>query len=120
MRLSLANNITVTLVANAGSAHAIKLDNTKKRVYWMEVFSSNRSIKSCDYGGKEKKTITSGPFNEDLLGVLGDSLYFLNTFDYRITEMNVSNGNISRKIFVDNADYRDLVVVDKSIQPAGE
>jgi hypothetical protein len=117
MRRSLADNITLTLVANAGNAHAIKLDSTKKRVYWMEVFSSNRSIKSCDYGGKEKKTITSGPFNEDLLGVLGDSLYFLNTYDYRITEMNVSNGEILQKIAIDKGFYSDLSVVEKSIQP---
>jgi hypothetical protein len=86
----------------------------------MEVISTNWSVKSCDYGGREKKTITSGPFNEDLLGVLGDSLYFLNTYDYRITEMNVSNGELLQKIGVDEIPYRDLSVVEKSIQPTGE
>jgi len=119
IRFNLADSIKVTLVTYVGDVHAIKLDCRKKRVYWLE-YSSR--IKSCDYGGKEKKTMTEGRFNRYLLGVLGDSLYFLDTNKDRINEMNVTNGNISRTIKVDSAVdvyYFDLVVVDKTLQPSG-
>ena len=89
-------------------------------MYWLEYFSSIHYIKSADFGGQGKKTITEGQFNSNLLGVLGDSLYFLDTSKYRINEMNVSNGNISRKILVDRRTYYDLVLVEKSIQPKCE
>jgi len=116
MRFNLADSMKVTLVIHVGYVYAIKLDCHKKRVYWLK-YSSWSNIKSCDYGSKKKETIASGPFHSRLLGVLGDSLYFLNTIEYRINVMNVSNGNISQKILVDNADYKDLLAVDKSVQP---
>ena len=89
-------------------------------MYWLEYFSSIHYIKSADFGGQGKKIITEGRFNKYLLGVLGDSLYFLDTSIYRINEMNVSNGNISRKILVDRNTYYDLVLVQKSVQPKCE
>ena len=118
---SLADGIKVTLVTiYAGDIYAIKLDCRKKRVYWLEYFSSIQYIKSADFGGEAKKTITEGQINKYLLGVLGDSLYFLDTNIDRINEMNVSNGNISRKILVDRRTYYDLVLVEKSVQPKCE
>ena len=89
-------------------------------MYWLEYVSSIHYIKSADFGGQGKKIITKGRFNKYLLGVLGDSLYFLDTNIYRINEMNVSNGNISRKILVDTRTYYDLVLVEKSVQPKCE
>ena len=120
IRFSLADRIKVTLVTYFGDVYAIKLDCRKKRVYWLEYFSSIHYIKSIDYGSKEKKIVATGQFNRNLLGVLGDSLYFLDTSIYRINEMNVSNGNISRKILVDRRTYYDLVLVEKSVQPKCE
>ena len=118
---SLADGIKVTLVTiYVGDVYSIKLDCRKKRVYWLEYFSSIQYIKSADFGGHAKKTITEGKFNKYLLGVLGDSLYFLDTNIYRINEMNVSNGNISRKFLVDRTTYYDLVLVEKSVQPKCE
>ena len=117
IRFHLADSIKVTFVTYGGNVYAIKLDCRKKRVYWLE-YSSR--IKSLDYGGKKRRTVTEGQFNEYLLGVLGDSLYFLDTNIYRINEMNVSNGNISRKILVDRRTYFDLVLVEKSVQPKCE
>ena len=113
-RFHLADSIKVTFVTYGGNVYAIKLDCRKKRVYWLE-YSSR--IKSLNYGGKERRTVTDGQFNDNLLGVLGDSLYFLDTNVYRINEMNVSNGNISRKIPLDRRTYYyDLVLVEKSVQ----
>ena len=115
MRFNLADGMKVTLVIYVGIVYTIKLDCHKKRVYWLEY---SNSIKSLDYGGKQKKTITKGPFHSRLLDVMGDSLYFLNTNEYRINVMNISNGKISRKIPIDNANYQDLLLVDESVQPA--
>ena len=117
---SLADGINVTLVTYFGDVYSIKLDCRKKRVYWLEYFSSIQHIKSADFGGQGKITITEGKFNKYLLGVLGDSLYFLDTEVYSINEMNVSNGNVSRKILVDRRTYYDLVLVEKSVQPKCE
>ena len=121
IRFSLADGIKVILVTiYVGDVFAIKLDCRKKRVYWLDYFSSIQYIKSSDFRGQGKKTITEGRFDGSLLGVLGDSLYFLDTSKYRINEMNVSNGNISRKILADRRTYYDLVVVEKSVQPKCE
>ena len=115
---SLADGIKVTLVTiYVGDVYSIKLDCRKKRVYWLEYFNSIQYIKSADFGGQGKKAITEGRFNLYLLGVFGDSLYFLDTNIYRINEMNVSSGNISRKILVDRRTYYDLVLVETSVQP---
>ena len=114
-RFNLADGIKVTLVRDAGDVYAIKLDCNKKRVYWLE-YSSR--IKSSDYRGQEKKIIKTGHFDTNILGVSVDSLYFLDRNKYRINEMNVSNGNISRTVLVDRGVYYyDLLVVDKSVQP---
>ena len=122
MIFNLAEDIKVTLVTYAGEGGAIKLDCRKKRVYWlvMEYSLSIGHILSCNYRGEGKETITSGSIHRNLLGVLGDSLYFLNTNEYRINEMNVSNRNISRTILVEQGNYQDLFVMDKSLQPASE
>jgi hypothetical protein len=100
--------------------YAITVDCTKQRVYWLEneIQSGVDHIVSSDYDGLDQKTIISGSFNDHLLGVLGDSLYFLNNDLFYVNEMNISNGNISRNILVDNNSYyNDLVVVHSSIQP---
>ena len=113
-RFNLADGIKVTLVRHDAHVYAIKLDCNKKRVYWLE---SSR-IKSSDYRGQEKKIVKTGQFNTNILGVSGDSLYFLDRKKYRINEMNVSNGNIPRTVLVDRGvSYYGLVVVDKSVQP---
>ncbi len=67
------------------------------------------------------KAITRGPFNEGVLGVFRDSLYFLVKENlYHINQMNISNGNISHRILVNKIDYYDMIVVDSSVQPMGE
>jgi hypothetical protein len=116
----LADGIKVTLVTNNGGIYVVELDCIKKRVYWLESFSSISHIKSCDYSGKDKKTITSGSFDQNLLAVMDDSVYFLNTKEYRINKLNVSNGNISGTIQIEKRSYRDLIILDKAIQPTGE
>ena len=117
MQFSFADGIKVTLLTYVGRGGAIKLDCNKNRVYWLEYVGSIGRIRSCDYAGGEKKTITGGSINSNLLGVLGDSLYFLDKSEYHINEMNVSNGSISRTIPVERENYQDLLVVDKSVQP---
>ena len=114
-RFNLADGIKVTLVRDAGDVYAIKLDCNKKRVYWLEYSSG---IKSSDYSGQENKIVKIGQFNTNILGVSGDSLYFVHRNKYGINEMNVSNGNISGTVLVDRGvSYYDLVVIDKSVQP---
>ena len=116
IRFNLADSIKITLTSYVGDGGAITLDCIKKRVYWLE---DSKLIKSCDYHGKDMRTITSGRFMKDLLGVLGDSLYFLDRNELRINEMNVSNGNTSQTILLERESYRDLIIVDKSLQPTG-
>ena len=123
MRLNLVDRVNSTLTTYTGGSSAIKLDCRTKRLYWFEHSSGGHSISSCDYGGKDKKTIASGPFHEGLLSVLGDSLYVLNKVQYHISQMNVSNGTILSSILVEKTNvYYDLNVVDRSVQPtrAGE
>ena len=112
----------VVMLANRtfSEPYAITVDCTKKRVYWLEneIQFGVDHIVSSQYNGLDQKTIISGSFNDHLLGVLGDSLYFLNNDLFYVNEMNISNGNISRNILVDNNSYYDdLVVVHSSIQP---
>ncbi|CAB4018920.1 Hypothetical predicted protein, partial [Paramuricea clavata] len=113
-RLSLANGFQKTLTTFSEESYAIKLDCTKKRVYWL---ANTAEIISSDYDGKDKKTIANGSFTESILGVFGDSLYYQNTNLHGIKEMNVSTGNISRSILVDKVFYDDLIFVDNSAQP---
>ena len=119
-RLNLVSNDIVTLASRTFSkSYAIAVDCTKKRVYWLEneIQSGVHHIFSSDYNGLNQKTIVRGLLNDYLLGVLGDSLYYLNNDLFYVNEMNVSNGTISRNILVDNNTYDDLVVVHSSIQP---
>ena len=114
-------NDTVILANRTFSEpYAITVDCTKKRVYWLEkeIQSGVDHIVSIHYSGLDQKTIKSGSFNDHLLGVLGDSLYFMNNDLFYVNEMNISNGNILRNIQVDNNSYYDyLVVGHSSIQP---
>ena len=123
MRFNLVDGIKVTLVTYFDRIHVITLDCSIKRIYFLEYSGTIRYIKSCDYGGKQKKTIASGPFDENVLGVMGDSLYLWNTDEYRINEMNVSSGNITREIQVNIYHFAvaGLTLIDESLQPtAGE
>jgi hypothetical protein len=100
--------------------YSITVDCTKNRVYWneKEIQSGIHHIVSSEYSGSDQKTIISGSLNGHLHGVLGDSLYFMNNDLFYVNEVNISNGNISRNILVDNNSYYDdLVVVHRSIQP---
>ena len=116
----MAHRLKITLATYLGDGGAIKLDCNKKRVYWLENFRSIGYIKSINYNGRKKATITSGPVNRNLLGVLGDSLYFLNTHENRINVMNVPKGNISQTILVARENYKDLLAVHTSVQPTCE
>ena len=100
--------------------YSITVDCTKNRVYWIEkeIQSGVHHVVSSQYSGSDQKTIISGSLNGHLQGVLGDSLYFMNNDLFYVNEVNISNGNISRNILVDNNSYYDdLVVVHRSIQP---
>ena len=121
MRFNFADGIKVTLASGIYPL-AVELDYSKKRVYWFSYHDkSNHNISSCDYEGKDMKAITRGPFNQRVLGVFRDSLYFLVKKSlYHINQMNISNGNISHRILVNDIDYYDLIVVDSSVQPMGE
>ena len=121
MRFNFADGIKVTL-ASGVDFYAVELDYSKKRVYWFSYQKSNNYlISSCDYKGNDTKAITSGPFKRDLLGLFRDSLYFLVKKNlYHINQMNISNGNISHRILVNQMNYYDLIVVDSSVQPMGE
>ena len=123
MRFNLVDGIKVTLVSYFdGGIHVIRLDCRIKRIYFLEYSSTIRYVKSCDYGGKKKKTIAGGPFRYNLLGVMGDSLYLWNTNDDRINEMNVSSGNITREILLKSYHFAaaDFTLIDESLQPTGE
>jgi hypothetical protein len=96
--------------------YAIAVDCTKNRVYWVEkeIQAGAEHIFSSDYDGLKPKTIISGSLNHYLLGVLRNTIYFLNNNVSYVNEWNVSKGNISRNILVDsNSYYDDLVVVGK-------
>ena len=119
MRFNLADGVKVTLARYDEYSDAVEVDCTKKRVYWFD-YEDNSKISSCDYEGGDKKTITSGVFNEDILRVFQDSLFFVDETLYRINKLNISNGNISHSILVEKISYRDMVVVESSAQPTGE
>jgi hypothetical protein len=107
----------MVMLANRNVSKFI-VDCTKKRVYWLENRTGVHRIFSTDYNGVDRKIIGNGSLNDYSLGVLGDSLYYLNNDLFHINEMNVFNGDISRKIPVDrNSYYDDLVIVHSSIQP---
>ena len=116
--MNLAKNDIATL-ASSSWPWALSLDYTNKRVYWM---SDIVGILSRGYGGKNTSTTTvkRGRFNELLLGIFEDSVYFQKRNDRYINEMNRTSGIISRSIKVDKIGYRDLVIAHNSLQPMGE
>ena len=122
MRFNFADGIKVTLASNVPFWSAVELDYSKQRVYRFRSLSSNYyDISSCDYKGKDMKATTRGPFDQRVLGVFRDSLYFLVTKNlYHINQTNISNGNISHRILVNQINYYDLIAVDSSVQPMGE
>ncbi len=122
MRFNFADGSKMTLASDdVVYQSAVELDYSKKRVYWFSYHKSDYLISSCDYEGRDMKAITSGPFNEYILGVFRDSLYFLVKKNlYHINQMNISNGNISHSILVKTIAYYDLIVVDSSVQAMGE
>ncbi len=122
MRFNFADGSKMTLASDdVVYQSAVELDYSKKRVYWFSYHKSDYLISSCDYEGRDMKAITSGPFNEYILGVFRDSLYFLVKKNlYHTNQMNISNGNISHSILVNKIAYYDLIVVDSSVQPVGE
>ena len=78
-------------------------------------------IFASDYDGKDKKIITSGRFDKDLLGVFGDLLYFMNNYGSYIKQMNTTNDSLPRNIAVERyRNYYDLIVVHTFLQPPGE
>ena len=98
--------------------YIIKLDCVNKQVYG---FTSDKHITASDYDGRNWKTIasTSGRFNTKILGVFGDSLYFMNNDKSYITRMNASNRIVSESMAVERKEYYDLFVVHSSLQPTG-
>jgi capsid portal protein len=93
----------------------ITLDYTNKRVYWIE---ENQYIFSSDYDFQQLKSIRNGSFRPYVLAISGDSLYFQNAGVFSINQMNISNGNIVRRILVDKG-YNDLIVLHSSLQSMG-
>ena len=99
----------------------IKLDCLNKQLYsFVHMFGNKIYISATDYDGGNHRIITSGQFWFDILGVFNGSLYFMNNDGSYIKEMNLSNRNYIRSIAVDRNDYRDLIVVHKSLQPLGK
>ena len=115
-RMNLAKNekLTFPFIANAW---ALSLDCTKKRVYWV---SPVVGLFSSDYDGVNSTNFKSGTFNENLLDMFADSVYFQIKDVPYINEMNMTSGTISRSIKVDRTDYSDLVVAHSSLQSMGE
>ena len=114
--MSLAKKNGVTW-ASSKRPLALSLDYTNKRVYWV---SRMDGVFSKDYDGKSTATVKSGSFNKFLLGIFEDSVYIKERNGTYINEMNISSGIISHSIKVDKTDYRDLVIVHKSLQQMGE
>ena len=112
--MNLAKNDIVTL-ANSTNPDPPSLDYTKKRVYWV---SRRNGILSRGYDGESTTTVKRGSFNEYLLGIFEDSVYFQKENDHYINEMNKTSGIISRRIKVDKTDNRDLV--HNFLQPTSE
>ena len=114
--MNLAKNDIVTL-ASSSWPDALSLDYTNKRVYWV---SASNGISSRDYDGENTTTVKSGTFNDYLLGIFEDSVYFQISNVRYIDAMNTTSGIISHSIKVDKTGYRDLLIVHNSLQPMGE
>ena len=119
-RMQLATNEIATLVGE-GPLYPIFpeifLHLSNKRMYWQ---NESGSISSMGYDGDNLKAFRSGLFNDSLLGKFEDSVYFRKENVRYINEINLSSGNLSRRIKIDKAATRNLVVVHTSIQPLGE
>ena len=113
-RMDLATN-NIKFLARQSWPRGITLDYTNKRVYWIE---GNRHIFSSDYDFQQLKSIRNGSFRRYVLAISGDSLYFQNAGVFSINQMNISNGNIVRRILVDKG-YNDLIVLHSSLQSMG-
>ena len=119
-RISLATHAMLTLEMRVIDYSVIKLDCVNKQVYSFMENSSNEYIFASDYDGKNKKMITSGRFDDDILGVFGDLLYFMNNDRSYIKQMNTSNDSLPRNIAVERTNYYDLILVHTFLQPIGE
>ena len=113
--MNLAKNDVMTL-ADTRSPATLCLDYTHKRVYWV----SRNGIFSTGYSGENTTTFKNGSFNYRLLGIFEDSVYFQKRNFRYINERNITSGNISRSIKVQETKYRDLVIFHNSLQPMGE
>ena len=114
--MNLAKNDIVTL-ASSRLPQALSLDYSNKRVYWISAWDG---VFSRDYDGKSATTVKRGTFNDHLLAIPEDSVYFQTWNDRYIIAMNRTSGIISHSIKVDKTEYRDLVIVHNSLQPMGE
>ena len=120
-RISLATHAMLTLEMNVIFYSSIKLDCVNKQLYrFMPKSGDEYHIFASDYDGKNKKTITSGRFNEYILSVFGDLLYLMNNDRSYIKQMNTSNDRLPRNIAVERNYYYDLIVVHTFLQPPGE
>ena len=97
-RLNLATNDVIEFPSR--EAYTIVIACAFRRIYWLEKHNHSRvnHIYSSDYRGQHLKNITNGSLNHYTLGVVGDLLYFHNHDRFYINEMNVLNGQISRRI----------------------
>ena len=122
--MNLAKNLKITFPFH-GNPVALSLDRTKKLVYWVVhdyIFLSRNDygIFSSNYDGVNRTTVTSGSFNENLLDIFADSVYFERSNVAYINEINTTSRKMYRSIKVDKTNYRDLVVIHSSLQPMGE
>ena len=102
------------LLSDNTDAKGLSLDRISKQVYWV----GYNGIFSCSYDGLNKKTLTNGSFNRHMLAIFDDLVYFQNSGLY-INQKNMSSGDISAIIEVEN-DCIELVVVHDSLQPMGK
>jgi hypothetical protein len=109
--MNLVTNETVTLVSKRNPG-ALSLDKINKRVYWQD---ENRGIFSISYDGLNKMTAKNGSFNRRLLGTLEGSAYFQEVNAPYINQLNISSGEISLSLKLNETDYLDLVVVHSSL-----
>ena len=106
----------LTLEVRVRGDSSIKLDCINKKVYAFEEYG--RYIFASDYDGGNQRKIISGKFQDFILSVFNNSLFFMNYDRSYIKEIN--NGSASRSIVVHRNYYYDLIVVHNSLQPLGK
>ena len=117
-RINLATNEVLTLVRNSPSFAIVCV---KRHVYWLEQKSGTTRIFSVRYNGGFKSLIKTGFFNQDLLGVFGNLIYFLDSNSTSLNEMNISSQNIMREVsLVQRNPYLSMLIVDSSLQAPGK